>query len=64
MGTAPLYKASEGGHVQVVKVLLSKSAEIDSRDNVSTYNECNVLCVLHNILFIMSINVYICDIIS
>ena len=32
-----LYKASEGGHSQVVEVLLSKGAEVDSRDRVSTY---------------------------
>ena len=34
----PLYKASEGGHLQFVELLLSKGAEVDSRDEVSTYN--------------------------
>ena len=33
-----MYKASEGGHLHVVELLLSKGAEVDSRDNVSTYN--------------------------
>ena len=31
-------KASEGGHLQVVELLLSKGAELDSRDEESTYN--------------------------
>ena len=40
-----MYKASEGGHLQVVELLLSKGAEVDSRDEVSTYN--NVMyCVI------------------
>ena len=34
----PLYKASEGGHLQIVELLLSKGAAVDSRDKVSTYN--------------------------
>ena len=34
----PLYKASKGGHLQIVELLLSKGAEVDSRDEVSTYN--------------------------
>ena len=38
----PLYRALEGGHSQVVELLLSKGAEVDSRDKVSTYN--NVMC--------------------
>ena len=33
-----MYKASEGGHLQVVELLLSKGAEVDSREEVSTYN--------------------------
>ena len=46
----PLYKASEGGHLQVVELLLSKDAEVDSRDEVSTYN--NVMyCVTHMEIF-------------
>ena len=40
-----MYKASEGGHLQVVELLLSKGAEVDSRNYVSTYN--NVMyCVV------------------
>ena len=38
----PLYKASEGGHLKIVELLLSKGAELDSRDKVSTFN--NVMC--------------------
>ena len=46
-----MYKASVGGHLQVVELLLSKGAEVDSRDKVSTYN--NVMyCV---IVFIQSV---------
>ena len=33
-----MYKASEGGHLQVVELLLSEGAEVNSRDYVSTYN--------------------------
>ena len=35
----PLFKASEGGHLQIVELLLSKGAEVamDSSDIVSTY---------------------------
>ena len=45
-----MYKASEGGHLQVVELLLSKGAEVDSRDLVSTYN--NVMyCVTQMEIF-------------
>ena len=50
----PLYKASEGGHLQTVICLLSKSAEVDTRDKVSTYN--NVMyCVIVTIQSVCSI---------
>ena len=50
----PLYNASEGGHLQVVKLILSKGAEVDSRDKVSTYN--NVMyCVIVIIQSVCSI---------
>ena len=40
-----MYNASESGHLQLVELLLSKGAEVDSRDDVSTYN--NVMyCVI------------------
>ena len=40
-----MYKALEGGHLQVVELLLSKGVKVDSRDEVSTYN--NVMyCVI------------------
>ena len=46
----PLYKASERGRLQVVELLLSKGAEVDSRDKVSTYN--NVMyCATHMEIF-------------
>ena len=32
-----MYKAAEGGHLQIVKLLLSRGAEVDSKDKVSTY---------------------------
>ena len=41
----PLYKASEGGHLQIVELLLSKGAEVDSRDKVSIYNSI-MYCVI------------------
>ena len=41
----PLYKASDGGHLQIVELLLSKGAEVDSRNEVSSYD--NVMyCVI------------------
>ena len=32
-----MHKASEGGHLQVVKLLLSQGVEVDSRDIVSAH---------------------------
>ena len=51
-----LHRAAKGGYLQVVEYLLSKGVEVDSRDNVSTYNnvmycviainsDCVVLCM-------------------
>ena len=34
----PLHKAAENGHLKIVEILLSKGAELDSRDKVSIYN--------------------------
>ena len=58
----PLYKASEGGHLQIVEFLLSKGAEVDSRDYVSTYN--NVMyCVIVIIQSVCGIVYKVCTII-
>ena len=44
-GATALHRAASGPHLQVVEYLLSKGAEVDSRDYVSTYN--NVMyCVI------------------
>ena len=56
-----MYKASEGGHLQVVESLLSKGADVDSRDEVSTYN--NVMyCVIVIIQSVCSIVYEVCTI--
>ena len=56
-----MYKASEGGHLQIVELLLSKGAEVDSRDKVSTYN--NVMyCVIVIIQLVCSIVYEVCTI--
>ena len=52
-----MYWASVYGHLQVVELLLSKGAEVDSRDEVSTYN--NVMyCVIVIIQSVCSIVPY------
>ena len=57
----PLYKASVGRHLQVVELLLSKGAEVDSRDKVSTYN--NVMyCVIVIIQSVCSIVYEVCTV--
>ena len=33
-----MHKAAENGHLKVVEILLSKGAELNSWDKVSTYN--------------------------
>ena len=54
-------KASEGGHLQTVKLLLSKGAKVDSRDKVSAYN--NVMyCVIIIIQSVYSIVDEVCTI--
>ena len=56
-----MYKASEGGHLQIVELLLLKGAEVDSRDNVSTYN--NVMyCVIVIIQSVCGIVYEVCTI--
>ena len=57
-----MHKASEGGHLQVVELLLLKGAEVDSKDNtVSTYN--NVMyCVIVIIQSVCSIVYEVCTI--
>ena len=56
-----MYKASENGHLQVVELLLSKVAEVDSRDEVCTYN--NVMyCVIVIIQSVCSIVYEVCTI--
>ena len=56
-----MYKASEGGHLQVVELLLSKGAKVDSRDDVSTYN--NVMyCVIVIIQSVCGIVYEVCGI--
>ena len=52
---APLYKASEGGHLQTVKLLLSEGAKVDSRDILSTYNNvmyCGTV-IIHSVCSIV-----------
>ena len=40
-----MYKAASTGHLQIVKLLLLEGVEVDSRDDVSTYN--NVMyCII------------------
>ena len=38
----PLHFASNSGHVEVVKLLLTQGAEIDSKNKVSQIKEVNV----------------------
>ena len=38
----PLHIASSNGHVEIVKLLLTQGAEIDSKDVVSLVKEVNV----------------------
>ena len=57
----PLYKASERGLLQVVELLLSKGAEVDSRDGVSTYNNL-MYCVIVIIQSVCSIVYEVCTI--
>ena len=40
-----MHRAANNGHLKIVEILLSKGAELDSRDNVSTYN--NVMSLGH-----------------
>ena len=40
----PLHNASVIGHLQIVELLLSKGAEVDSRDEVSNNNV--ICCVM------------------
>ena len=56
-----MYKASEGGHLQVVELLFSKGAEVDSRDEVSKYNSV-MYCVIVIIQSVCSIVYKVCTI--
>ena len=38
----PLHNASRDGHVELVKLLLTQGAKIDSKDKVSLVKEVNV----------------------
>ena len=56
-----MYKASEGGHLQVVELLLSEGAEVDCWDKVSTYN--NVMyCVIVIVQSVCSIVYEVCTV--
>ena len=56
-----MYKASENGHIQIVELLLSKGAEVDSKDEVSTYN--NVMyCVIVIVQSVCGIIYEVCTI--
>ena len=57
-----MYNASEGGHVLVVALLLSKGAEVDSRDEVSTYNNIMycIIIIIQSMCGIVEMIIYIC----
>ena len=38
-----LHRAAGSGNLKLVELLLSKGAEVDSRDRVSTYNVTHVM---------------------
>ena len=49
-----MHKAVEGGQLQVVEMLLSKGAEVDSKDKVSALLQlCNISFFVHSVVVIM-----------
>ena len=53
-GRTPLHKAAEGRHLNVIELLLSAGAEVDSKDKVSVHSILyTYLCTYVNVCIIV-----------